>query len=459
MRRTTLKRPLGVAAGLLATWLTVSLQGCATAGVRSEPLPPPPSRMTPGPIEPGDPGSLTVVYQTQPPPHDANLRFRGHDFAAPEIVALHGLVEDILADYGHPESDLDRSRVIRDWVARTAIHPHPPFHMDGTLRNSEVLPEGGTWDEANRAAKRGNKLATDSQFWDGFAADGYRMLDSLLGTLDPATGQRAEDGMMEHVRGSWYRIRDIDDYKYVLCSYQDSILTSLWAAAGLHGMLVSTVGHDPAAVFIPDLRKWVYSDPTYNEEYVIDGSDGVPLSPVELLDLTLSGRLTAVVPRTTAGPRWSPEAYITVRDHPQATYLGPEHPGGWGFMGSKLNNAPGPYGTMEKAGLVHVDFPGMADLPYFDSNTVRPRVSRQVAFPDLGVHVESVSRSDSGYRIVLESGYPFHVRFERRIDGADWETVSAEDRLDFGNYVAEYRSIDRAGRPSMTTVVSVRRPE
>ncbi len=44
------------------------------------------------------------------------------------------------------------------------------------------------------------------------------MLDRLLGTLDPVTGTRADDGMMVHVAGARYRIRDIQSYHYTLCS-------------------------------------------------------------------------------------------------------------------------------------------------------------------------------------------------------------------------------------------------
>ena len=57
---------------------------------------------------------------------------------------------------------------------------------------------------------------------------------------------------MVNVEGARYRIRDIATYRYVLCSYQDIMLNTLWAAAGLHGMLISTVGHDPAVAVCDD---------------------------------------------------------------------------------------------------------------------------------------------------------------------------------------------------------------
>jgi len=83
---------------------------------------------------------------------------------------------------------------------------------------------------------------------------------------------------MEHIGGARYRIRDIQSYHYVACTYQAIIANVLWAAAGLQGMRVTILDHDPAAVFIPELGRWVYEDPTFDEEYLLDGG-GDPLSP------------------------------------------------------------------------------------------------------------------------------------------------------------------------------------
>src|SRR6266704_6069729 len=139
--------------------------------------------------------------------------------------------------------------------------------------------------------------------------DGYAMLDRLLGTLDPATGRRADDGMMAEVEGARYRIRDLATYHYVLCSYQDIMLNALWAAAGLHGMLISTVGHDPAAVFIPELGRWVYEDPEFDDEYLLDGTVD-PLSPIDFLTFSSDGQANRLQPKKSAGPTFDPEPYV-----------------------------------------------------------------------------------------------------------------------------------------------------
>src|SRR6185503_18429313 len=97
----------------------------------------------------------------------------------------------------------------------------------------------------------------DAAYWAQFNQDGFLILDRLLGTLDASTGIRAEDGMMEHVAGARYRIRDITTYRYLACSYQTAMVSVLWAAAGLHSLQVSILNNDPAAVFIPELGRWV----------------------------------------------------------------------------------------------------------------------------------------------------------------------------------------------------------
>src|SRR5439155_22342831 len=119
------------------------------------------------------------------------------------------------------------------------------------------------------------------------------ILNRLLGTLDPSTGRRADDGLMFHVAGAHYRMRDIESYRFFLCTYQTNLMIALWAAAGLHGTMLQTIGHDPAAVFIPELGRWVYEDPSYNNDYVLDGI-GDALSPTDLLALStnaMAGRL------------------------------------------------------------------------------------------------------------------------------------------------------------------------
>src|SRR5204862_3989792 len=168
----------------------------------------------------------------------------------------------------------------------TAVHPYRPLHPSGSTSNLTVLPPGTAWADVNPISM--SKIDGDTQYWGAVGMNGYTMLERLLGTLDPTTGVRADDGMMVHVAGARYQIRDLQSYRYPICTFQVIMLNALWAAAGLQGMLISTVDHDPAAVFIPELGRWAYEDPTFNEEYLLDGS-GDPFSPVDLLTYSSAG--------------------------------------------------------------------------------------------------------------------------------------------------------------------------
>src|SRR5207302_4192805 len=240
------------------------------------------------------PDSVGVLAAAQPLTTIQRALHVGEDVANPLILALRPLVTDILAAYGNPTTNLDRARAIRDWLARTAVHPHPPLHPDASTSNLGVLPPGKTWADVN-AVSHSPKIDADQQYWWGVGYDGYAMLDRLLGTLDPVTGVRADDGMMVLVQGARYRIRDVASYNYTLCTFQAIMLGALWEAAGLQGMLISTVDHDPSTVFIPELGRWVYEDPTFNEEYLLDGT-GDPLSPVDLLTLSSNGQASRLRP-------------------------------------------------------------------------------------------------------------------------------------------------------------------
>ncbi len=219
---------------------------------------------------------VTILRQAAVPlePRAERIRYQGVDLTDPRITALRPLVEEILTAYPVAGSALDTARILRDWLARTAVHPYPPFHLDGSSANLSVLPAGTRWSDVN--ALYHERLAGDSNYWTQLYLDGPQMLDRLLGTQGEV--QDAANGMMERIGPARYRIRDLEDYRFVLCSYQSQMLIALWAAAGLQGMMVPTLGHDGSAVFIADLGKWVYMDPTYNEEYTMIGSS-TPLSP------------------------------------------------------------------------------------------------------------------------------------------------------------------------------------
>jgi len=277
------------------------------------------------------------------------------------------------------------------------------------------------------------------------------MLDRLLGTLDPTSGLRADDGMMVHVGGARYQIRDVQSFHYTLCTFQAIIASTLWAAAGLHGMLISTAGHDPAAVFIPELGKWIYEDPTYNEEYTLDGT-GDPLSPVDLLTLSSAGEAARLHVTKFPGPSFDPQVY-----NPGRAYVNDGHPDAFVIMGSQLYNRDA--GVVGSGGwptrLVQIDVPRLAQESPYNNTTSYPRVPASVAFPTLGVTLQQVQVQDSVYIVTLSSTFPNQQHFERRVNGGDWQNVPDLVVLPVGQCRVEYRSVDAVGSISANAALDV----
>jgi hypothetical protein len=395
------------------------------------------------------PDSVGVLATSQPLTTVQRDLFVGEDLTNPLILALRPLVTDIFAAYGNPTTSLGRARAIRDWVARTAIILDRAIHPDASTSNLGVLPPGFTWADVN-ALYSSDKWNEDWLFWDQQQYEGYKMLDRLLGTLDPSTGVRADDGMMVRVAGARYRIRDIQSYHYVLCTYQAIIANALWAAAGLHGLRGSTLDHDPAAVFVPELGRWVYEDPTFDEEYLLDGT-GDPLSPTDLLTFSTNGQVGRLLPTKLAGPIFDAQPYVQ-----SWTYLKAGHPAGMVIMGGQLYNRVVGTGGAWTPRYVQIAVPSLdtAPSPYGDPQIYAP-VTPADAFPTLGVVVQGTQAQDSVYIVQLSSTFPNHDHFERRLPGGTWQSVQNNDVLPVGQCRVEYRSVDGVGNTGASGALDV----
>lgn len=397
------------------------------------------------------PDSVGTAGVAQPLTANVPQQFLGEDVANPLILALRPLTEDIFVAYGNPTTNLDRARAIRDWVARTAVSSDPSVHPDNSTSNLTVLPLGTSWSDVNGVLSPA-KYDVDRLYWDAYYYEGYAILDRLLGTLDPITGSRADDGLMVHVAGSLYRIRDINSYHYLLCSYQAIIANALWAAAGLQGMRLATLDHDPAAVFIPELGRWVYQDPTFDEEYRLDGL-GEPLSPTDLLAISTQGQADRLLPTKLPGPNYDPQVYANSR-----SYKAAGHSDGMVIIGSQLyNRVVGQRDWIPR--YVQVDVPRLASAPSpFSDPLLYQRVTADDAFPTLGVGVGELTVDDSVYVATLFSTLPSHDHFERRLNSGPWEPVPAVDILPVGACKVEYRSVDALGNSSALATLNVWAP-
>lgn len=390
------------------------------------------------------PDTVSVLATAQPLTTIARDSFVGENLANPLILALRPLVTQIFAAYGNPTTNLDRARALRDWIARTAVHPHPLLHPDTSTANLGVLPPGSTWADVNaiilHQSSTDSMVDSTSAYWQAVGYDGYAMLNRLLGTLDPSTGVRADDGMMEYVSGVQYRIKNVKTYHYPICTFQAIMLNALLGAAGLQGMLISTIDHDPDAVFIPELGRWVYEDPTFNEEYLLDGQ-GDPMSPADLLAYTTVGQGARLVPVKLVAPSYDPKVYIK-----SWSYVS-EHPQGFLVMGSQLNSRVVGIGGWHTR-LVQIDVPQLASEPPFNNTNSYVRVTPAVAFPTLGVVLQNLHSQDSVFTIQLWSTFPNHDHFERRLQGGSWQVVTGSDVLPVGACQVEYRSVDQLGNSS-----------
>ena len=390
------------------------------------------------------------------------LTYKPADLDGPFATRLQWLVAEILSCYPDATTDLDVARCLRDWIARTAIHPYYYFHLQipaGT--GNETLAPGLEREDLLALDRDSNRQDADSQHWAAYNHNGYRMLCDLLG-LDVYTGAYTGTGQMSRVSAGHWQMNDFDSYHFALCSYQQSMLQVLMAAAGLHAMLISTVGHDPGATWIPSLGKWIYNDPTYNEVYTLDGV-GDPLSPTELMAVTAAGelgRLTISKTLTSGGrlaPTWATGEYITSAN-PACTYLTDYHPAGYVIMGSLLSNAnrwseTGPGGSIL---LCMIDVPARLNYYPFNNETTYPPCKPYEAFPHLGCAIVGITPDPAGeVSVELATGQPHAASFEQRIDGGSWTTCAAVHTVSSGSGPIQYRSLDGGGRPSSVASLSV----
>ena len=391
---------------------------------------------------------LAFLQTASPPPAKASLTYEGVVYTPEQRALLKALAQEILSVYGKPRSDLGKLRALRDWVARIAIHPYPRFHTLNTT-NLAVLPKGASWQDVTDLDNT-SKTLDDTLYWSSqYALDGFRVLDKLVGL----TG-REGDALLEKIGPAQYQIRSLDTYRFVLCTFQAAVLLALGDSLGYPGVLVSTIGHDSSAFFVPKYGKWVYMDATYNED-LVDAKTGVPASPAELYFASLDRTYTKkFVSMKIVGPTWDPEVYIDPADSPDATYFGDNHPKGMAALGSRLAPGPQPY----PGHSTQFNSPLIAEYPPFNDESHYQRVTDpELAFPKLGVSVAELHMLDGKVGVIeLASNVPNHLSFQKRNSQGDWEDIADQDTLTAGSGWQYYRSIDANGNASMNTVLELR---
>ncbi len=164
-----------------------------------------------------------------------------------------------------------------------------------------------------------------------------------------------------------------------------------------------------------------------------------------------TGYVSRLESRSIGGPSWDREPYIDAVSDPAASYIG-EHPTGFLFIGSQLNNAvTTPFGVPVRH--VQMDNVAVASDPFFGNEGSFARVIPSVAFPDLGVGISAVLPVKDGAIVHLISSVPGHIRFERRAGNQPWRECSEIDFVQRGAGLVEYRSLDATGATGMTAII------
>ena len=379
--------------------------------------------------------------------NSTSIQFVGEDTSNTKILALQPLVNEIFATYGNPTTNLDKARAIRDFVARNAVHPFDPYH-ENTVSDSSVLPTGSNWSEFISIFSNSSRVSADSSFWSLFYLNGYNMLNSLLGTVNLSTLVRNDDGMMTKLAPGKYQIRNYTNYHAVLCTWQQYMFIDLLASAGLHGMQVRTDKHDPGAVFIPELKKWIWEDPTFNEEFTLDGN-GDPLSPEELFTYSILGYVARLSPLKSRGPDWDMSPYINLSEnYPYNSYF--TYNGPISTMGAQINNRIIDNSSW-KIDNVQLNTYLFSSSTFSNYSTA----SSEQMFPQLGVKIVEIKEVENGYQVTLDTSFPNHYKYFRQTNSGSWAECSSVDVIPFTPGFYSYRSVDMQNNHGMDAIVNL----
>lgn len=364
---------------------------------------------------------MRIINQTDIKPHVLQL---------PELSLaskVKSLAAKILASGGANQlsTTVDKARAIVGWFAANAVHPQAFLHPDGTTLNTSVLPSGETWATFNAAFNTTAAIDRDQAYWYSMFPNGIAMLEKLVGTI-ANDGTVSDNGLLtEYQTGKW-RIRGFDTWRAPQCTLQCKMAQVVLASVGIQSIDISTVGHDPMAFYDDFSKKWLYIDPTFGEMQTLMGNR---LSPLDLLESSLSGYSQSIIGEKLPGADYIPVGYFT---SPNVT------PGGMSFM--TIHTAPQWAGGLSDRAPYR-----FGNLP--SQSATNDRVgSISKILPEIGCGTTSALSNNYVCEIKLRSNIQNFSSFQRSFDrGLTWAACTSVDYVNPGSGDVYYRSVDTNG--------------
>lgn len=332
-----------------------------------------------------------IIIENNPAPFHqpaGYLYYEAQDLNLPSVRKMGEKSRKILQEAGNPTDELKKVGALSNYVAETLRHSH----FDRRIKRRTPDPK-----------------------FDTFRHDPVKILAYVetFMPFDPKTWPNP-----------W-------------CTHQNDVLIGLLNGIGLHGRIHNITGHVGAEYFSIQYRKWVYIDSTFNEYYVRKGHPDMPLSTLEMIQLTKAGRqdeLLSVKFGTypsqsyiSAFPKgfdvaFMPKMWMATFDQNEAKNTKPN-----------LVNFGGPLSDYQK--------------PYPKAATIEA-----VDFPLSLIRIGGAAlRGDGWVLVTLQNCIPHFSHYQfRNSDHEPWKNIKGSDDAYNGNLIKErfYRGLDNAGNPS-----------
>jgi hypothetical protein len=322
--------------------------------------------------------------------------YQAQDLSAASVRKLKNKVSQILADAGNPTEELEKVKTLCNWVATNLHHPY----FNGSIKRRVHDPE-----------------------YDKFAHDPAKILEytEKAKPFNPATWPAPE------------------------CTQQNDVLIGLLNTIGLHGRIHNITGHVAGEYYSPTFRKWVYVDSTFNELYEDSRNPGIPISTIEMINMSKNNQTNSIKP-VKCGEFLKSSSYIKSFPKGFNCAFNPKMWMATFDQGEKAN---------KKANLIVYGKTDMAFLkPY-----PKAALADSVDFPLGLIRIKgAVLRGDGWAFVKLENCIPYFSHYEYKSGDEKWQKAATDS--DYWNAAKKgsrkYRGVDNAGNLSPVIEVIIK---